>query len=88
MKKSAPSECASVEAIKSVSVAWQALAAGTADSFQQKALLDWLINKAAATYDLAYRPGDAGATNFALGRAFVGQQVVRQIKLNINRKED
>lgn len=61
----------------------QALAAGVANDGQQKQALDWIIKRAANTYDLAYRPGEEGRreTDFALGRAFVGQQIVKMLKL-------
>jgi hypothetical protein len=59
----------------------RALADGTADSEQQKRALKWVIERAAMTYDLAYFPSDRD-TAFALGRAFVGQQIVGLLKLN------
>lgn len=64
----------------------QALAAGLASPEQQKRALDWIINQAAGTYDLAYRPGGEDGsrdTTFALGRVFVGQQVVKMLKLSL-----
>lgn len=64
--------------------ALQALARGTATSDQQKRALDWIVLQACGTYDLAYRPGDTDRdTNIALGRQFVGQQIVKQLKLKI-----
>lgn len=62
----------------------RALAAGTANEGQQKRALDWIINRAAMTYDQPFRPGGAeGAreTDFAAGRMFVGQQIVKLTKL-------
>lgn len=64
--------------------ALQALATGTAQAHQQKLALDWIINQAAGTYEEPYRPGgDDGArdTVFALGRAFVGRQIVKLINI-------
>ena len=64
----------------------QALAKGTASADQQRRALDWIVLQAARTYDLAYRPGAVEGerdTNFALGRQFVGQQIVKAIKLKI-----
>lgn len=61
----------------------QKLIEGKADEAQQKRAIDWIINKAAQTYDMAYRPESARDTDFALGRAFVGQQIVKLIKLNL-----
>jgi len=70
-----PYEKADVYAIK-------ALAAGTADAEQQKRALRWIIEQAAGTYDLHYRPDNARDTDFALGRGHVGQQIVKLIKIN------
>lgn len=70
----------------------KALAAGTADIEQQKRALAWIINKGAGTYDMSYRPGYEGQrdTDFALGRAFVGQQIVKLINvpLSLMRRND
>jgi hypothetical protein len=62
----------------------RALAAGNANESQQKRALDWIINKAAMTYDQPFRPGGlegARETDFAAGRMFVGQQVVKLTKI-------
>lgn len=81
--KPVPYEKADVAAI-------QALLRGEANEHQQKRALKWLIEQAAGTYDMAYRPGDEGRrdTDFALGRAFVGQQVVKLTRLNLSRLKD
>lgn len=63
----------------------KALADGSADERQQKRALDWIINFAAQTYDMHHRPDDMGGardTAFGEGRAFVGQQIVKLIKLS------
>jgi hypothetical protein len=59
----------------------RAVADGTADADQQKRAMKWIIEKAAMTYDLAYFQTDRD-TAFALGRVFVGQQIVGLLKLN------
>lgn len=62
----------------------QALARGNASMDQQKRALTWLIEKAAGTYEMSYRPGGAEGerdTAFAEGRRFVGNQVVKMTKL-------
>lgn len=64
--------------------ALQALARGNATMDQQKRALDWIVLKACGTYDFAYRPGESDRdTNVALGRQFVGQQIVKQLKMKI-----
>ncbi len=65
-------------------MAIKALAAGTADADQQKRALDWVIITAAGTYEEPYRSDADGGereTTFALGRAFVGRQVVKLVNL-------
>ena len=64
----------------------QALAKGTATPDQQKRAIDWIINKGCATYDFPYRPGGMEGdrdTCIAIGRMFVGQQIVKLLKLKI-----
>jgi hypothetical protein len=67
--------------------ALQALYAGKAQEHQQKQALDFIINKVCATYDAHYFPGPEGQrnTDFALGRAFPGQQIVKMLKLNLTK---
>ena len=62
----------------------QALARGEADELSQKRCLKWIIEEAAKTYDLSYRPGEPGRrdTDFAKGKRFVGQQIIKMLRLN------
>jgi hypothetical protein len=52
-------------------------------AFDVKRALDWIINAAAATYDNGFVAGDAGGrlAAFMDGRQFVGQQIVKLMKL-------
>lgn len=62
--------------------ALKALAAGKASEGQQKVALDWIIHKAAGTYDQPFRPGGEDgrrATDFAAGKMHVGQRIVHLI---------
>lgn len=61
----------------------KALAAGKASESQQQRALRWIINSACGTYDQPFRPGEGGArdTDFACGKQFVGQQIVKQINM-------
>jgi hypothetical protein len=64
----------------------KALAAGTANEDQQKRALDWIINKACATYDLSYRPGGEDGrrdTDLAEGGRRVGLSIIKLIKTPI-----
>lgn len=70
-----PYELADVSAV-------QAMAMGTASADQQQRVLKWIIERAAGTYEFNYYPTDR-ETAFALGRSFVGQQLVKLTKLSV-----
>ena len=61
----------------------QAVASGTASPEMQRDAFRWIIEVGAATYDMPYRPGTEGQrdTDFACGKAFVGQTLVRMTKI-------
>lgn len=61
----------------------QALSIGEASPDQQRRALKWLIEQGAGTYEFHYYPSDRD-TAFALGRGFVGQQIVKLLKLNVS----
>ena len=87
MKKVSSSGFAPPPYEKAVASALQQLAAGTASPDQQKRALDWIIKQACGTYDQAFRPGGqdgARETDFALGRQFAGQQIVKMLHLNLS----
>jgi hypothetical protein len=71
-----PYEPADVSAI-------QALQRGDANEHQQQRALKWIIEKAAGTYEFHFHGTDR-ETSFALGRGFVGQQVVKLTRLNLS----
>lgn len=79
--KPAPYDEADTYAIK-------ALAAGIANEGQQKRALKWVIETLCGTYDQPYRPGSEGDrdTVFACAKMFVGQQLVKQINVNLTAK--
>jgi hypothetical protein len=60
----------------------KALAAGTADSEQQKRALDWILIHVCGTYEMTYRPESDRDTSFAEGRRFVGLQIVKALHIN------
>lgn len=62
-------------------VAWQALERGEADVHQQQRVLKWVIEEAAGNYEFHFYKTDR-ETAFSLGRQFVGQQVVKMLRLN------
>lgn len=63
--------------------AMKALAAGHASDSQQKRVLEWLI-QICQTYENPYRPGGRSAeraSQFACGKQFIGQQIVKLINM-------
>lgn len=67
-------------------VAIQACVNGTADADQQRRAMDWIIREASGAYQFHFYPTDR-ETAFALGRGFVGQQIVKMTRLNAMREE-
>jgi len=73
--KPPPYEAADITAI-------QQLERGEATPEMQKRALAWIINPVAGTYDQSYRPGDPHETTFAEGRRFVGNAIIKLLKLD------
>lgn len=63
--------------------AMQALASGVANEGQQKHALKWILDGACALPVWPYRESQR-ETDIALGRHFVGQQIVTLIRANIS----
>lgn len=67
--------------------AMQALVRGDCPPHLQQRAINYIINGLCGTYDMQYRPGGTEAgrdTDFALGKAWVGQQIVRLLKVRVN----
>lgn len=80
----APWEPAAYE--KADVIAIQALNEGRADAHEQRRALEWIIDKASNAYDMSFRPGgEEGSrdTDFAEGRRYVGNQIVKLTKMNV-----
>lgn len=60
----------------------QALQRGEATPEQQRGALTWIINQAAATYNVTFDPDSDRATAFAEGKRFVGLQLVKLCAMN------
>lgn len=63
--------------------AFKAMRDGQAQPYQQKLVLDWILY-ACGTYENAYRKGGADgarATDFASGKQWIGQQVVKLLNM-------
>lgn len=68
----------------------KALAAGKASEGQQRIALTWFIYNAARTYDLPFHPGGIDgqrASDFACGRMFTGQQIIKLINMDMPEKK-
>lgn len=63
----------------------QALVRGEASQDQQRRAVNWIINAAAATYDMSFSPADPHLTSFAEGRRFAGNQIVKLSKLDLKK---
>lgn len=61
----------------------QALMRGEASPEQQTRAMRWIIEQASGAYEFQFYPSDR-ETAFALGRGFVGQQIVKLSKLNLS----
>lgn len=68
--------------------AFKAMREGRAEGYQQQLVLEWII-QAAGTYENPYRQGSDGArnTDFAAGKAFIGQQVVKLLNMPMKDEE-
>jgi hypothetical protein len=62
----------------------KALRNGEASPAQQIRAIEWIIGKAAGKDEFHYYPSERD-TIFALGRAFVGQQIVKMIHLDMQK---
>lgn len=60
----------------------QAVADGRASPEEQKRAIHFIVYDLCAAYDWPYRPESARDTDVALGRQFVGQQIVFFMNLN------
>jgi len=66
----------------------QALAAGSATAAEQKQALDWIIHKAAQTYDEPFVPGQDDVRTYVLGRRSVGLAIVKLLRLKADAFRD
>lgn len=71
----APYESADVTAI-------QLLERGECPAELQKRALAWIVNVVCATYDQSYRPASTRDTDFAEGKRWVGNTIVKMLKLS------
>lgn len=70
-------EEADVDAIK-------AMAAGNASEGQQKRGMQWIVHKAAMTYDETFVPGHPDVSDHLTGRRNVGNQILKLVNTPIH----
>lgn len=83
--------CFDVEPLDNAEIyALRAVYAGDATPNQQRLALVTVANKLARSQDLLFIPGANGdrESAFLSGRAFVGQQLLKVLKLPLNQLED
>ena len=70
--------------------ALQALHAMEATPEQQRLALTFIIETVAGTYEMSHQPENPHDTSFAEGKRFVGNQLIKFVKLNLSalRKKD
>lgn len=66
---------------ETITSAIKALSSGTANEGQQQRALKWIVEVLCGTYDMSYRSQSDRDTTFAEGKRFVGNQIVKQLKL-------
>lgn len=69
----------------------RSLESGTANAGTQRVALQAILKKICRTYDLHFIPESPTQTNFLEGRGFVGQQILKYLRLDpaiIHKLED
>lgn len=61
----------------------QALSRGDASSEQQREALKWIVNDLSKRDDMSYRPDSQRDSDFAEGKRYVGNQLVKLTKINL-----
>ena len=71
-----------------IPTAIQALMSGTAEEHQQQLAMKWIIETLCGTYDMSFRADNIRETDFAEGKRYVGNQIVKLSKLNVSRLKE
>lgn len=61
--------------------ALKALQSGEANKDQQQIALDFIIKRLCSTYDMTYFPDSSRDSDFAEGKRWVGNQIIKLLKL-------
>lgn len=87
-KVASPSACLPPEYMKADAYAIQQLHKGEANADQQRRALRWIVEVASSVYDMSYRPESERDTCFSEGRRFVGNQIIKLSKMNLDKIKD
>ena len=80
----APESFKTVSLSKEEMYAIRALEAGEADPYRQRMALSAILKKLCRTYDCHFVPDSDRQTVFLEGRGFVGQQILKVLRLDPN----
>jgi hypothetical protein len=69
-------------------LAIKALHEGVADEYQQRLALMTIVNKFSRAHDMQFVPGAPDESNVLTGRAFVGAQVLRCVKMKVGQLQN
>lgn len=74
-----PAPWESIEPVPAICSSLRALRAGTADADQQMMAIEFIVGTLCKRGDMTFIPGEDGrrASDFAEGKRFVGNQIVR-----------
>lgn len=64
-----------------VAYAIRGVNAGTADASQQALAVRWIVHEVTKAYDMSYRPESARDSDFAEGKRYVGNELIRVINM-------
>ena len=68
--------------------ALKALERGDPTPEQCTRALNWIIHDLCKTFDMSYRPNSVRDSDFAEGKRFVGNQIVKLLKLNMRKDNE
>ena len=60
----------------------RSLEEGTADPYLQRLALATILKKLSRVYDVHFVPGEPDVSNFLAGRGFVGQEIMKLLRLD------
>jgi len=88
-RKPSKEQCFKIRPIsKSEATAIKEVADGIADGYAQRLALQTIVTKLCRTYDVDFIPQCERQSAFLAGRGYVGKQIYRLLKIDINQLPD